>query len=203
METQDKDSISEKISSGIKSAIHELEELRVQLSLGKMEARDLFEQNKKKFQTSVQELKQHIQELKKDPEVLVVLNKLEHFQVQLELGKSEAKQFFEQHYAQLSNTLNELEKEIRSNPTLNEHYARLHLEVAKFKLKLELFALHFKLKKLSIEYDFEKIKSHMHSRLSEFMNQVNAKKNEGKAKWEHFQEEIKDVYDHLKKSFHS
>ena len=45
METVKTESISDKISSGVKTAISELEELRVQLALGKLEAKDLYENN--------------------------------------------------------------------------------------------------------------------------------------------------------------
>ena len=64
METLEKTSISDKIISGLKKAAVELEELRLQSALGKAQARDAYEEAKKKFNKYVHEAKLRVDNLK-------------------------------------------------------------------------------------------------------------------------------------------
>jgi hypothetical protein len=54
----EKETISEKIIAGLRKAADEMEELRVQIALGKLEARDLYEEKKKQFNHFLHEAKQ-------------------------------------------------------------------------------------------------------------------------------------------------
>jgi len=201
MEMEKAERISEKINSGIKTAISELEELRLQLALGKLEVKELFETNKKKFQQVMHDLENQANHLKEEPEISTVLKGMEHLKLQLALGTAESKQLFEEQYTKILNALNTLDSDLKNNKTISENYAKFHLELAKFKIKLELFALHFKLKKLSVEYDFDKIKSQLQAKLDRFKDEVNAKSKLGKAQWENFHIEIKNVFEHFTSAF--
>lgn len=50
--------ITDKIIDGLRKAADEMEELRVQIALGKLEARDLYEEKKKQFNHFLHEAKQ-------------------------------------------------------------------------------------------------------------------------------------------------
>lgn len=50
--------ITDKIIAGLRKAADEMEELRVQIALGKLEARDLYEEKKKEFNRFLHEAKQ-------------------------------------------------------------------------------------------------------------------------------------------------
>jgi hypothetical protein len=50
--------ITDKIIAGLRKAADEMEELRVQIALGKLEARDLYEEKKKQFNHFLHEAKQ-------------------------------------------------------------------------------------------------------------------------------------------------
>ncbi len=54
----EKETITEKIIDGLRKAADELEELRVQIALGKLEARDIYKEKKKQFNDFLHEAKQ-------------------------------------------------------------------------------------------------------------------------------------------------
>jgi ElaB/YqjD/DUF883 family membrane-anchored ribosome-binding protein len=54
----EKESVTEKIISGLRNAADEMEKLRVQIALGKMEAHDEYENARKKFNAFLHEAKQ-------------------------------------------------------------------------------------------------------------------------------------------------
>ncbi len=54
----EKETIAEKIIAGLRKAADEMEELRVQVALGKLEARDLYKEKKKQFDHFLHEAKQ-------------------------------------------------------------------------------------------------------------------------------------------------
>jgi len=195
------ETIAAKIVEGVQSALAEIDELRVQLALGKAEAKELYEINKKRFHASVQEMENKFRELKKDEAILPLVNAMETLRVQLALGKAETKELFEEQYDKIHKALNQLESELKNNKTISENYARLHLELEKFKIKLELFALHYKLKKISAQFDFENRKAELAEKLDGIKAKMLLKQKEGKEKWENFQEEIKEAYNHLKSAF--
>lgn len=195
------ETIAAKIVEGVQAALTEVDELRVQLALGKAEAKELYEINKKRFHASVQEMENKFRELKKDEAILPLVNAMETLRVQLALGKAETKELFEEQYDKIHIALNQLESELKNNKTISENYARLHLELEKFKIKLELFALHYKLKKISAQFDFENRKAELAEKLDAIKAKMLLKQKEGKEKWENFQDEIKEAYEHLKSAF--
>jgi hypothetical protein len=195
------ETIASKIVEGVEAALTEIDELRVQLALGKAEAKELYEINKKRFHASVQEMENTFRELRKDEAILPLVNAMETLRVQLALGKAETKELFEEQYDKIYKALNQLELQLKSNKTINENYARLHLELEKFKIKLELFALHYKLKKISAQFNFENRKAELAEKLDGIKAKMLLKQKEGKEKWENFQEEIKEAYNHLKSAF--
>jgi hypothetical protein len=195
------ETIASKIVEGVEAALTEIDELRVQLALGKAEAKELYEINKKRFHASVQEMENTFRELRKDEAILPLVNAMETLRVQLASGKAETKELFEEQYDKIYKALNQLELQLKSNKTINENYARLHLELEKFKIKLELFALHYKLKKISAQFNFENRKAELAEKLDGIKAKMLLKQKKGKEKWENFQEEIKEAYNHLKSAF--
>jgi hypothetical protein len=201
MEKNPGETIAAKIVEGVKTALAEIDELRVQLALGKAEAKELYEINKKRFHASVQEIENTFRELRKDEAILPLVNAMETLRVQLALGKAETKELFEEQYDKIHKALNHIELELKNNKTISENYAHLHLELEKFKIKLELFALHYKLKKISAQFDFENRKAELAEKLDDIKAKMLLKQKEGKQKWENFQVEINEAYNHLKSAF--
>jgi hypothetical protein len=181
--------------------MNEIEELRVQIDLGKMEAKDLFEEVKKKFSEKIREAKEHFSTLKNNEEVLKVINAFEHLQLQLNLGIAETEDIFEEQRKKLDQGFQSLETALKSNPVLKEYYAKLQLEIEKFKIKMELLGLKYKLKTIRTEYNFEEKKARFFEKLDGLRDKAVEKEEVVTAKWENFQKEVTEAYSHLKKAF--
>ena len=199
METSEKKSIVDSIIKGAHDAIGEIEALRVQVALGTAEAKDLYEETKKKFYSYIQEAKTKFNTLKNKEDVIRLMNTFEFLQVQLALGKAETKEVFEEQEKKIIKALNKLERDVKGDERYSEAYARIHLEIEKFKIKLQLLGLHYELKKIKTEYSFEQKKKEFLSNLSELKTRMLTKKE--KDNWEHFKEEIQEAYSHLKNAF--
>ncbi|MDI1354261.1 MAG: hypothetical protein PSX36_05065 [bacterium] len=189
---------ADKISDGLKSAVNEIEDLRIQGTLGLAEARDLFEQLKKKFHAQVSELKGIVDALRANGEVLKFINAIEFLEVQLALGKAESKEAFEHQSKRILVALRKLERAIKEEVNQNEQYAHLHFEIEKFKIKLDLLALHFQLKKITLQYNFEQRKYAFIEKLKNIKQRISNKENENKLA--QFREEIIHAFEELKKA---
>jgi len=200
METTDK-TFTDRIINGLKNAATELEELRVQMTLGKAEVKDIFEDLKKKFNGRLNELKSEYAKIKTNENVLPVINAFEHLQVQLALGMAETRELFEDQIAKIRKELNALETELKKHDLLHFHAAEIQLEIEKFKAKVELISLKFKLKKIITEYDFQQKKDEFLHEMDKLKVKILGKENQAKEKWSSFKKEIEEAYTHLKKAF--
>jgi len=203
METKPNTNIADKIIDGIKKTVVEMEELRVQVALGKAEAKDLFEDSKKKFNTYIHEAKLKFENAKDKATIegQSIRMALESLQVQLALGKAETKEIFEEQSKKIFKSLNELENHIKKNETVNEYYTKFLMEIEKFKIKLEILKLRFELKKINAQEDFESKKSDFLHKLNEVKDKMKSKDEKSAGKWEHFTKEINEAYSHLKSAF--
>ena len=187
--------IANTLISGIKKAQVDLEEFQLQLALGKAEARDKYEDVKKKFNKMVHETKLKVNELKGKKDELQ--SRLEELQLQLALGKADTIDAFNEQKKKITRALSNLEKELEKNHFTAEVHTKLQHEIERFKIKMEILRLHFELKKGDIKEEFEDKKA-------EFLKQVEkmkAKISGNKIQTENFSTEIKNAYKHLKKAF--
>jgi hypothetical protein len=193
--------LADAIISGIRNAATELELLRVQISLGKLEAKELFEDVKTEFKERIQKSKDRFNHFKKEEHVLKLINALEFLLVQLALGKAETAELFNEQAKKIKASINETERQIESNPQLKEFYAETHLELEKFRMKLELLELHYKLNKLKVELNFEEKRTEFMARLDKLKSILEEKETGAKRKFYHFKEEVAQAVDHIKKAF--
>lgn len=203
METLEQTSISEKIIVGLKKAAIELEEFRLQATLGKAEAHDAYEGAKKKFNKYVHLAKQklgNIKELTKEKS-LELKAELELLQVWLTLGKAETKEAFEEQRKNISKVLNDIETRIKKNKTTDMYYAELQMEIEKFRIKLDILKLQYELRKLGVREEFEEKKKDFSKTLSDIKKQLLKKEEKAESTWEHFRDEISGAYSHFRKAF--
>ena len=203
METLEKTSLTDKIINGLRKAAEELEQFRIQAALGKAQAKDVYEEAKKKFNTYVHEAKLRLDDAKEIAKEKSIQLKivLEELQVQLALGKAETKEVFEEQRKKITHALSSLEALIRSNKTSSEYYSKLLMETEQFKIKLDILRMQYKLNKLSKFEKLDSTKTDFFKKLSDIKNRLAKKEQEAEGKWEHFREEISDAYSHLKKAF--
>jgi hypothetical protein len=201
METKTGASITDHIINGLNKAVTEIEEFRVQAALGKAEARDAFEDLKKKLQARIHEVRVQYENLKNRKDFLEVINAFEHLQVQLALGMAESKESFEDQKKKISAAMSQLESSIKRKALSNEHFINFRMELEKFKVKLELLALHYKLKKVTVQFDLENKKDQLREKIKSLRARFAEKETLMKNRWEEFSEDITDAFSQLKSSF--
>ncbi|WP_439152836.1 hypothetical protein [Winogradskyella sp.] len=196
MKTMEETRFIDNIVETLRKAAIEIEELQVQAALGKAEAKDKYEEIKKKFNLVLHEAKSKIDSGKEKVEDIDT--KFDELRVQLELGKAEGLDAFKEQKKGLLNKLHEIEVKIKTNKRLNDIYAFILLEIEKFKLKLEVLEQKFETGKESAKTSFEKGKTEFNT----FIENIKAKYGKKEeTKWEHFQDEISEAFTHFKKAF--
>ncbi|NND94159.1 MAG: hypothetical protein HKN45_04790 [Flavobacteriales bacterium] len=194
METIENTHYIDKVVDALRKAALELEEMQVQAALFKYEARDKYEEVKKKFSTFIHESKAALDA--GNEKFTELQAKLEALKVQLALGKADTLDLFLEQKKNLFATLHDIEYKIKGNPV----FARLMVEIEKFKLELEMLEKRYKEKR-----EARKQSSTYEDRKKDFSSFVEgikgrfSKKDE--TKWEHFQTEISEAFKHLKAAF--
>lgn len=195
--------LTDKIITGLKKAVVEIEEFRVQAALGKAEARDVFEASKKKLNKYVQEAHVRLESAKsttrkKSDELRAVLETL---QVQLALGIADSKEVFEKQRKKIARSLKELETLLEENKITDEYYTALRMEAKKFKIKLDIVKLRYDLNKLNAKEEFEAKKKEFSKKIADLKKSMIEKEKKVETTWEHFSDDVADAYSHLKKTF--
>lgn len=188
----------DKVIEALRKTATEIEEFRVQTALGKAEAQDKYEEVKKKFNLFVHDSEFKIKGAKEKIDELNA--KFDQLRVQLALGKAETIEAFKKQKKQLLLTFHDIEVKIKTNETLNKMYALTLIEIEQFKIQLEILEQKFKKDKVEAKDSFEKGKQDFNSFIDRLKDKYGKKKKE-ETKFEHFQNEITEAFDHFKKAF--
>ncbi len=176
----------------------ELDELALQLSLGKAEARDKFEELKVEFRDKVGALKLQLHQSEETirPEVL---RTLEEFELQLALGKAETKDRFHEQKIKILHSLNTLEQAWTEwIKTLDSNF--FTHEAEKFKLKLEILRLRFDLKAFEMKDAYRGTMPALRRELERIHHRLQQRMKSGSARYDDFADELSLAYKHLKKA---
>lgn len=196
METKENTQFLDKVVRSLKKAAVEVEEFQVQAALGKAEAHDKYEEVKKNFNSFIHESKTKIHAGKEKIDGVNV--KLDELRVQLALGKAETVDAFKKQKRELLLKFHELEVNIKTNEKFSRMYALVLIEIEKFKVQLEVLEQKFDQGKVGAKDSFEKGKQEF----NKFIDGVKAKySKKEETKWEHFQDEVSQAFDHLKLAF--
>ncbi len=196
---------AEKIIDGLQKAQQEIEELTLQFALGKAEASDKFEEIKKEFSEKSNEWKRVFSHLKSvtEEKTIALRTKMEELQLQLALGKAEAKEAFEEQRKKIMNLIQEIEVEIKNNPELTIRLNEFKIDLEKFKLKMEVLKLKFELKKFEMKDDFKSEMADTKHKIEKIFGKVEDKWDDAKKKYSSFGDEIDLTYKHLKNAIKS
>ena len=203
MATPAESSLSDQIIKGLKKAVVEIEEFRVQAALGKAEARDVYEASKKKLNRYVQEAHFRLESAKtvakdKANDLRAVLETL---QVQLALGMADSREVFETQRKKIARSLNQLEKVLENNHDGDAFLATLRMEVKKFRIKMDILKLRYELNKLNAKTEFEDRKKEFSKKISEMKKMLMENEKKVQKSWSHIGDDVADAYAHIKKTF--
>ncbi len=198
METTSK-SITDSVIDGLKKAVTELEEFRLQFALGKAEAVDKYEETKNSFNNIIADFKIKLNEC--NAKAIELKGKLDELMVQLALGKATTKDTFYEQRKNISKAIQEIEDFILRNPLGLKLQSRLKLELEMFKIKMEILHLQFALAKMDAKDTFESQKKEFYEKMEDFKHSFLKHETELKDNREHFSKEMNEVYIHLKNAF--
>ncbi|MBL0339764.1 MAG: hypothetical protein IPP71_01920 [Bacteroidetes bacterium] len=198
METK---SFKDKLGKLINKAETEIDELRVKISLGKMNGADLFEDMKKELRDSFHEITIELKSESNDIALSIKKN-IEELQLQLALGKAEALDAYEDQKSKINKSINSIEHDIRSTKQELSYDARLKIqnELEKFRLKMEVLQIRYELGRLDLKDNVETKKQKFKKDFDQLLDTL---KEETSEKVEEYGENLKNAYDALRKSLQS
>lgn len=203
MKTQNETSLTDLIINGLKKAVVELEEFRVQAALGKAEAHDAFEAAKKNLRLFMHEAQQRFSASQQSVNDIAtgLQAAIETLQVQLALGKADTRDLFEAQRKKITHALHALETYIENNAFAAEYKESVNREIQKFKIKLEILKLRYELNSIAAHEEFQQKKEQFSKKLEELADNLRAKEKKAEKRWENFKEDIAEAYGDMKKAF--
>ncbi|MGE0771920.1 MAG: hypothetical protein AB7K37_09440 [Cyclobacteriaceae bacterium] len=191
--------VLERVADYLIEAQRELDELAVQLALGKAEAKLKFEEVKAEFKSKLADFRKLLDEAP-DSIPAKVKQGLEKLELQLALGKAETRDAFEEQKDKLLAGVAHIEKEIKDWLDEFGSTSAIGHEIEKFKLKLEILRLKFNLKKFEISDDFHESMSNARRAIQKIGTAADAKLERGRRNMYDFGEEMAEAYQHLRKA---
>ena len=197
-ETKIKTPLLEKMAEGLLQAQQEIDELALQLSLGKSEAKEKLEEVKKEFIKGINTLKKSLQSALDQPIPLALKMKFEAVELQLQVGKVQSKESFDSQIKLLIVATIALEEEIRSLLHKMEVKGYFGHEIEKFLLKLEILRLKFGIKKFEIKEGFRSEMATVRKSIESFRENAKKLKALPAAAYDDIKTEISSNYKSLR-----
>lgn len=185
----------------LKKSVSELEDLQVQIALGKSEAHDLFEDVKKKFNGFLHNAKQKITVSKEKKEK--IRGDFDDLQVQLALGKAETLELFNEQKKKIFSAISKLEKSMENKTSVfaKDVEEKVKHEIERFRIKTEVLRVQFELGKLEAKEEFEKRKHEFAENIEKLKAKFTSQKKAAAKTRQLRHQEIKAAYKHVKKAF--
>lgn len=203
METSDnaaEKSILLKIAEKLSAAQQELDELAVQLALGKAEAVEAFEKIKKEFSLRLAELSQILESTAENEDLSSLKAKIAELKGQLVSGKADTKGLFKAQRQKLLVALKALEEAIKEKFIRHPRVSEIINEMEKFKLTLEILRLRFVLKKFEIKDGFRSGMKEAAFEITNLFHRTERKIKNAKQSCTDFGDEIQEAYRYIKKA---
>jgi hypothetical protein len=197
-ETKIKTPLLEKMAEGLLLAQQEIDELALQLSLGKSEAKEKLEEVKKEFVRGISTLKKSVQSALDQPIPLALKMKFEAVELQLQVGKVQSKESFDSQIKTLIAATIALEEEIKSLLHKMEVKGYFGHEIEKFLLKLEILRLKFGIKKFEIKEGFRSEMATVRKSIESFRENAKKLKALPAAAYDDIKTEISSNYKSLR-----
>ncbi len=199
-EVKPKEKILIRIADKLSEAQQEIDELAVQLALGKAEAKDKFEELKKEFRSRLNEFKHYLTVPSSDKELSGVRTIVENLEKDLERGEASTKEDFASQQKDILTTTTSLQDTLEKKAEVSSTSHDFMHELEKFKIKLEILQLKFGLKKMEIKDEFRDRMDDARKYVDKIRERVKEGMITGKDKYEDFREEIQLAYKHFRKA---
>jgi hypothetical protein len=194
-----------KIADRLVKDQQDLDELAVQLSLGKAEARDKFEEAKMKMRKRVWKITNAVSsEFEQGIDwVQSLKEKLSNLMGHLDKGRAETKETFKQQKQSILKGLDEVEKEMQKSPEASKLSRTFALASEKIKLQMEMLEKKLSAGKQELTKEFHEEMDKAMVKMHSIAVRLREKKEDAAEKLEEFKDELHESYDHLKKAVRS
>lgn len=182
----------------------ELDQLAVQLSLGKAEVKDKFETLKHKLKGSVHDFKVDLKEVYKDNKEWSnsFKEKLTHLEEQLSASKAETKEVFKAQKKNIVHAMDLVKEEIKKNPEVHKVADFFTAASEKARLQIRLFEMKWGSKDKVLN-GFRTEMKKASEKVDEILEEAKSNKQKAEIKLQGFNTEIHEAYNHLKKAIKS
>ncbi|HNR06686.1 MAG TPA: hypothetical protein PKM27_05165 [Saprospiraceae bacterium] len=183
----------------------DLDHLAVQIALGKSKVIDLFEEAKVQMKKRLQEFKKLLPPPAQlnDTWFKSLNERVDHLEEMLNKGKAKTKVLFQEQKKNIIQALDKLKNLLKQRPELIKFAGHLTGAMEKLKLQMDLFEKKMGAEKKKLTKEFKAEMYDAAKKVNSIVSQVKSRQHDAGVKWEHFNDEIKISYAHLKKAIKS
>lgn len=189
------------IADRLVEAQRELDELTLQLALGKVEASEKFEEIKKQFRVRLGHLKKSLAVQKIENLTEEISIKLKELENELNSGKVEDKEMFTAQKKLIMKSLIVFEHEIKNRLAGNEEVRHFTREIENFKLKMEILRMKFELKRFAVKDDIKSNVDALRRQISKWIDKAREKVTAGENKIAGMKHDVKQAFHKPENSF--
>jgi hypothetical protein len=196
--------IKQNVDSIVNQVKSKVEELELQLSLGKADAEDWLEEEKKKLGVSLGKAKNAVENAKNisNEKKEDILTKYQELQVQLALGKAETREAFEIQKSKIEGAMKNFQKVVQTvDDELSDIPGFLEHISSQLSSKLEAFEVQFELAKSLSEDILGEKKKELSKQLDELKKKLENRKNLADDRLEEFGRELSSGLNKIKNAF--
>lgn len=182
----------------------ELDQLAVQLSLGKAEVKDKFEALKHKLKGSLHEFKVDLKEVYNENKEWSkeFKEKLDHLEEQLSASKAETKEVLKAQKKNIVHAMDLVKEEIKKNPEVHKVSDFFTAASEKARLQIRLFEMKWGSKE-KVLTGFRNEMKKASEKVDEILAEAKVNKQKAEVKLKGFNSEIHEAYGHIKKAIKS
>lgn len=201
-ETTTQKPILVKIADQLLKSQQDLDELALQLSLGKAEVKDKFEEAKKQLKTDIREFKEELDADYKQSKdwAKETFDELTDLESLLDKGKAETKEVFEEQKKNIIYGLENVKNAIKKNPEVIKMGNYFTSAVERIQLQMALFQMNLNSDKKELTKEFKHEMNAAKTKINSIITKIQDAKDNVDLKLDHFNNEIELSYEHLKKA---
>lgn len=182
-----------------------LEELRLQLALGEMDAADEFEKLKQRYHKHFDAFKEKLNDMEQSEMVSGLRTALDELRVQLALGKAETKEAFDEQKAKLKKLMTKVRQETQKiarehKDDLDQWSDLLNDAMDNLSMHLDILKLQFHLGKAEAREKIKEKRKEMEERLKKLNERIEKLTAAGKEKWDDIYKDLSVMYNDLKEN---
>lgn len=202
LEVKNQNTFLVRIANQLLKEQQDLDHLAVQIALGKAKVIDLFEEAKAQMKKRIQEFKKVLPTDAQQNEAWVksLNEKLSHLDGLLDKGKAKTKLLFLEQKKNIIQALDKLKNQIKKNPEIIKLAGHLTAAMEKLKLQMDLFEKKMGSEKKRLTKEFKAEMYDAGKKINSIVANIKSRQHDAGIKWEHFNDEIKVSYAHLKKA---